>query len=204
MLQQLRADPATARAQAEEALAITIEFKAPYYRAWSAILVSYAHAREYPDAPHLARLRESIAEFKATRARLRLPYYLWLLACVCGQAERFDEGLDVVDEALAESRAHDERWWDAELHRLRGDLLLARGADPVDVEAALQRAVEIARAQRAKSLELRAAMSLARLWRQRNRAREAPHLLREVYGCFTEGFDTPDLRAARALLVELA
>ncbi|HLJ82166.1 MAG TPA: BTAD domain-containing putative transcriptional regulator [Ktedonobacterales bacterium] len=204
MLHQLCADAATAREHAEAAYALTIEYKAPYYRVWSAILVAYADAREQPVAPHITRLRDGISEFKASGARLRLPYYLWLLASICQQAGQIESGLAAIDEAMAESQARNERWWDAELHRLRGELLWASSADDGDVEAALHQASEMARAQQAKSLELRAAMSLARWWHARSRADEARHLLSDVYAWFTEGFDTPDLRAARSLLAELA
>ena len=115
-----------------------------------------------------------------------------------------DDGLAAIDEALAESRATNERWWDAELHRLRGELLLARGSDNEEVDLALLRANEIAEAQQAKSLELRAAMSLARHWRNHGRAEDAQRLLSDVYAWFTEGFETSDLQAAQALLSELA
>jgi DNA-binding SARP family transcriptional activator/predicted ATPase len=203
MLQQLCADGATARAHAEQALALTTEFKAPYYRAWSAILVRYALACEQPDAPAIADLHESIAAFKATGARVRLPYYFGLLAQVCGRAGRAEEGLAAIEEGMAESRAHNECWWDAELHRFRGELLLAGGVDAHEAEAAYRRAIEIARAQQARALELRAATSLARLWRTQRRAADARRLLDELYSRFTEGFDTPDLLAAQSLLAQL-
>ena len=204
MLQQFCAEPAIAKAQAEAALALTIEYKAPYYRLWSELLVSFAVARETPTSAHISQLRASISGFQASGARLRLPYYLWLLAQVYAQAGSPDEALAAIDEALAESRATNERWWDAELHRLRGELLLARGSDNEEVDLALSRAKEIAEAQEAKSLELRAAMSLARHWRNHERAEEAQRLLSEVYAWFTEGFETSDLQAAQALLSELA
>jgi predicted ATPase len=204
MLQQLCADEATARASAEEALALTTEHKAPYYRAWSAILVSYALACEQPGKAPITSLRESIAAFKASGARLRLPYYLGLLAQVCGRGGRAEDGLAAVDEATAVSRAHNERWWDAELHRVRGELLLASGADENDAEAAYGRAIEIAQLQKAKSLELRAVMSMARLYQKRSKQQEARGLVAQVYDKFTEGFDTVDLREAKALLDELS
>ncbi|HEX9372315.1 MAG TPA: hypothetical protein VF897_14965, partial [Roseiflexaceae bacterium] len=100
-------------------------------------------------------------------------------------------------------RAHNERWWDAELHRLRGELLLEGGADAHEAEAAYLRAIDIARAQRARALELRAATSLARLWRTQQRADDARRLLGELYSWFTEGFDTPDLQAAQSLLAQM-
>ncbi len=202
LLQECCADEATARAQAERALALTTEYKAPYYRAWSSILVSYALAREQPSAPAIARLRESIAEFKATGARIRLPYYQGLLARVCGRAGQIEEGLAAIDEGMAEARAHNERWWDAELQRLRGELL-AGGADTHQAEAAFLRAIETARTQQARMLELRATTSLARLWHAQRRSADARNLLAEQYNWFTEGFDTPDLQAAQALLAQL-
>lgn len=204
LLQQLRADHGAAREQAEAAYELTVQYKAPYYRVWASILLRYAEAWDQPDADHIARLREAIEEFKATGARLRHPYYLGLLARLCRRAGQNDEGLAVIDEAMTEARAHNERWWDAELHRMRGELLWARGTEARDVEAALARAREIARDQRARSLELRAATSLARLWSEQGRADEARRLLDDTYGWFTEGFETPDLRRARTLLARLA
>ena len=204
LLQQLCADGATARSHAEQALAFTTDYKAPYYRAWSAILLSYALACEQPDPSTIALLRESIAAFKATGARVRLPYYLGLLARACGWAGRSEEGLAAIDEGLAESRLHNERWWDAELYRLRGELLLVGGAGPHEAEAAYLRAIEIARAQQARALELRATTSLARLWHTQRRTADARALLAELFSWFTEGFDTPDLQAAQALLAQLS
>src|SRR2546430_2675400 len=201
LLQQLRADEAVAREHAENALAS--KYQAPYYRAWVGILVSYALALEQPDEERIGHLRESISEFKASSARLRLPYYLSLLAQVYGKAGRAEEGLACIDEALAEARTHNERWWNAELHRLRGELLLMHGADVSDVEAAIFRAIEIARSQQARSLELRATMSLARSWIAANRSDDARRRLSDPYTWFTEGFETPDLQAAQLLLAQL-
>jgi len=204
MLQQLCGDEAGAKASSEDALAFTTEYKSPYYRAWSDILVKYALACEQPGERAVAKLSESIETFKASRAGLRLPYYLGLLAQACGRAALFDDGLAAVDEAMAASRSHNERWWDAELQRVRGVLLLAAGAVPSEVEAVYARAIEIARTQEAHALELRAATSMARLWRREHRNNDARRLLKSVYSWFTEGFDTLDLGEAKALLDELA
>jgi len=106
-------------------------------------------------------------------------------------------------EALAAAAAIGERWWEAELHRLKGLRLLARGGAE-DARAAFHDALRIAREQQAKSLELRAATSLARLWGEQGRRAEARELLAPVHGWFTEGFDTADLKAAARLLSELA
>ena len=203
MLQQLHADEATAKASADKALALTTESKTPYYRAWSSILACYAEAREQPGPATIASLRESIGAFKASGARLRLPYYFGLLAQVCGLAGRVEEGLAAVDEGMAASRAHNERWWDAELHRLRGELILSGGADADDVETAYLRAIEIARSQQARALELRAATSLVRLSPGQGRAGDARHLLQDLYSWFTEGLDSPDLQAAGSVLAKL-
>jgi len=203
LLQQLCADEEVARDHAEQAFALASKYQAPYYRAWSDILVSYALALEKPDEESIGRLRGSIDAFKASGARLRLPYYFSLLAHISGKAARTEEGLASIDEALSEARTHNERWWDAELHRLRGEFLLMYGADASDVEAAILRAIEIARSQQAKSLELRATMSLARLWITQNRGDDARRRLGDVYSWFTEGFETPDLQAARLLLAQM-
>jgi DNA-binding SARP family transcriptional activator/predicted ATPase len=203
LLQQLSADDEKFREHAERALALATRYQAPYYRAWSAILASYALALHYPDGQHIHHLRESIVDFKASGARLRLPYFLSLLAQVHGKAGHVDEALVVVDEALSEARGHNERLWDAKLYRLRGELLLASGVAVDEVEAAMLRAVAIAQSQQARSLELRATMSLARLWSSQHRLKEAKSRLSEVYVWFTEGLDTPDLQAAQALLAQL-
>jgi DNA-binding SARP family transcriptional activator/predicted ATPase len=203
LLQQLRADEAVAREHAEQALALANKYQVTYYRAWAHILVSYALALEQPKEERIERLRGSITEFKASGARLRLPYYLSLLARVYEKAGRAQEGLACIDEALSEARTHNERCWDAELHRLRGELLLMHGVDASDVEVAFLRAIEIARSQQARSFELRATMSLARLWVAQHRADDTRRQLSDLYAWFTEGFETPDLQAAQLLLAQL-
>jgi DNA-binding SARP family transcriptional activator/predicted ATPase len=203
LLAQLGADDASARDCADDALAIATEYKAPYYRTWSAILVEYARAWERPEAESPVRLRDAITAFTVAGAQLRLPYFLSLLARVLGKAGRAEDGLAVIDEALAAARTNNERWWDAELHRMRGELLNALSAEERDVEAAYLRSIEIARAQQAKSLELRTATNLAQLWHSQQRTVEARRLLTDLCGWFTEGFDTPDLRAAQSFLAPL-
>jgi DNA-binding SARP family transcriptional activator/predicted ATPase len=203
MLQQLRADAETFQEQAERALELGTRYTAPYYRSWSAILVSYSQALRDLDVTNIQHLRNSIVDFKASGARLRLPYYLSLLAQVTGRAGHPGEALGIVDEALSEARANNERFWDSELHRLHGELQLASGQEAGRVEAELLQAVDIAKSQQARSLELRATMSLARFWISQDRPEEAQSQLSAVYSWFTEGFDTPDLQAAQALLAQL-
>jgi predicted ATPase len=130
-------------------------------------------------------------------------YFLSLLAEGYGQVGQPEAGLRAVAEALTLVATTEVRWWEAELHRLQGDLRLQLPIpDITQVEACLQQALAVARGQQAKSLELRAALSLSRLWLQQGKRDEAQQLLAEVYGWFTEGFDTPDLQEAKALLEE--
>jgi predicted ATPase len=116
-----------------------------------------------------------------------------------------DDGLQALAEAHTLVEQQEERWWEAEIHRLRGVLLLRQpGTSQAEAEAWFLRALDVARHQQAKSLELRAAMSLARLWQQQGKRQEAYDLLAPVYGWFTEGFETADLQEAQALLDALA
>jgi predicted ATPase len=148
-----------------------------------------------------------------------MPYLLGQLAEAHGKLGRPADGLALLDQALPLTESTDERWYESELHRLKGDLLLqadrpARGEKrraagkrkpaPDVAEASLQTALAVARRQQAKSLELRAAMSLSRLWQQRGQRRQAHELLSETFAWFREGFTTADLRDAQALLAELA
>ena len=147
-------------------------------------------------------------------------YHLALLAEAYGNLQQPAEGLQMVAQALVMVDKTGERWWEAELYRLRGELLLqstvqdppstvgqmvsGRPAPAREAEACFRQALEVARRQDAKSLELRAAMSLSRLWQRQGKRAEARTPLAEIYGWFTEGFDTADLQEARALLEMLS
>jgi predicted ATPase len=146
-----------------------------------------------------------LAALSAAGADVRRSYFLALLADICGRAGWLEVAQTAVAEALAFAEASGERWWKADLHRLEGELLLIRASNnQAEAEACFRRALEVARAQSAKALELRASTSLARLWAEQGRRAEAHDLLASVYGRFTEGFDTADLKDAKALLEELA
>ena len=136
---------------------------------------------------------------------VQLPNFLALLAETYGKEERAEEGLAVLAEALATVNKTEERWYDAELYRLKGELMLQAEYHDAGTEAeqCFQQALVIARRQSAKSWELRASTSLARLWQQQGKRDEARQMLAEIYGWFTEGFDTKDLQEAKALLAEL-
>lgn len=203
MLQELRADTIAFCAQAEEAVARTRQHHVTYYHAWSGILAQFGRAWLEPGAENQVRLRDSIRVFTETGARLRMPYYLSLLARVLVRAGQLEDGLAALEDAFHASRQNDEHWWDAELYRLRGELILAGDGDPTRAEADFQQALEIAQTQQAKSLELRAAMSWARLYLSLGRTAQARELVVPLYAWFTEGFDTPDLQTAKALVAPL-
>ena len=134
-----------------------------------------------------------------------LPMCFSHLALAHAELGRYEEARGYVREAIADIEVRHERWYEAEVFRIAGDLcLVSKGGDLGEAEGLYDRALEVARQQQAKSWELRASMSLARLWRDQGRVREARELLAPVYGWFTEGFDTLDLKEAQALFDELA
>jgi predicted ATPase len=133
------------------------------------------------------------------------PSYLSYLAEVYADLDQFNDAWRCIDEAITSVETTKERWWEAEIHRVAGKLtLMSPEPDAAKAEAYFERALTIAREQKAKSWELRAAMSMARLWRDQGRRNEARDLLAPVYGWFTEGFDTLDLKEAKNLLDELS
>src|SRR5262249_30711119 len=145
-----------------------------------------------------------IAAYRAIGAAVFVPYLCTVLAEVADHLGHIEDGLQALAEAHTLVEHHDERWWEAEICRRRGVLLLRLPGTPQEeAEAWLQRALDVARRQEAKSLELRAAISLSRLWQQQGKQAEARALLAPIYNWFTEGFDTVDLQEAKALLDEL-
>jgi len=163
-------------------------------------LLTQGHAAE-----GMAQLCAGLDAYRAKGTEMNLPYFLARLAVAYQIQGQVEEGLTVLAEALALVDKNDERWWEAELHRLKGELLLLQAVpDAPQAEICFQQALTVARHQQAKSLELRAAMSLSRLWQHQGKRAEAHQLLAEIYSWFTEGFDTADLQEARALLAELA
>ena len=169
----------------------------------------------------IGQIRRGLAGFLATGARLARPGLLGLLATAYGKVGQTEEGLTLLVEALAQVHKTGERFYEAELYRLKGQLTLqsktSLGQVPnksktsqtkseveKEAEACFWQAIEIARRQQAKSLELRVVMSLSRLWQKQGKKDEARQLLAEIYDWFTEGFDTKDLQEAKALLEELS
>lgn len=153
----------------------------------------------------IADIEEDIASSRITGLKMVRPYKLCILAEACGKVGRFDEGLVALTEALTIADENEDRYYEPETYRLKGELLLKQNdSDAAEAENCFRKAIEIARNQSAKSFELRATTSLARLLGDTGRRDEARSRLSEVYNWFTEGFDTADLKDAEALLAELA
>jgi class 3 adenylate cyclase/predicted ATPase len=202
---QLRRDVPAVHAQAEAAVALSTAQGFPFWAAMGTIFRGWALAMQAQDEEGMAQIRQGIAARWATGAAVNVPYFCTLLAEVCDHLGHPADSLQALVEAHILMEQHDERWCEAEISRLRGVLLLRQpGTSPAEAETWFQRALDVARRQEAKSLELRAAVSLARLWLQQGKRQEAYDLLAPIYGWFTEGFDTADLQEAKALLAELA
>jgi class 3 adenylate cyclase/predicted ATPase len=203
-LHQFRQEFQETRRSAAAAVALCRERGFAYYLAWAMALEGWATAKEGQHAEGVAGIRAGVVAMEATGARLRRPYYLALLADALGTAGQPEEAAAVVSEALSAVETAGERWWEAELYRLNSELLLAISVERVaEAEANLQRAIQVAQAQGAKSLEVRATNSLARLWAEQGKRAQAHDLLAPAYAQLTEGFDTRDLKDAKALLDEL-
>jgi adenylate cyclase len=239
LVHQFRREGQDAQAQAEALLTLAHEHGFAFWSAWGTSLQGWAlveraarsGAREQGEAG-LGQLWEGLAALRATGGELWVPAFLGSVAQASAQGGQAKEGLRVVAEALALVEKNEERWTEAELYRLKGELTLQsktslgqvsdksrasqeKSEDPntqhptpstqaeAEAEACFLKAIEIAQKQQAKSLELRASTSLARLWQQQGKRAEAHTMLSEIYNWFTEGFDTKDLQEAKALIEEL-
>ncbi len=192
------------RAWAEEAIAISEQQRFPLFLQIGRILRGWALAASPRGERGLEELRQGLAELAGEGASGLGSFALWMLADASRRVGRLDDALGALNAAFALSQQKHSVFWDAEIHRLKGDILLERHpAVQEEAEACFRRALEVAREQQARSFELRAATSLARLWQRQGKCTEARELLQPVYDWFTEGFDTPDLKDAKALLEEL-
>jgi DNA-binding SARP family transcriptional activator/predicted ATPase len=203
VLHQLRRDAPAVRLQAEAARHLSTKHAIPTWQGWDTCLLGWAEGVQGQEAIGIERILHGLDESQARRSRLLHAYFMTLLAEVYGRSGQLERGLQTLDTALTEAEQTGERWWTAEMHRLRGDLLREQGVDSAAEEAYL-RAIEIARQQQARSLELRATTALCRLWRRQGRHAQAYPVLSEIYAWFTEGFDTHDLRTAKELLQQLS
>ena len=200
---QFRCERRAAQERAEAALRLTTDQGFPLSMAHSAMLCGWVLAHQGQDQDGIKQLHQGLLTLRTTGAELLQPYFLALLAEAYRTTGQVEEGLAVLAEALALVDTRGERHYEAELYRLKGALLLQQASDnPAEAETCFHHALEIARHQQAKSFELRAATSLARLWQQQGKRQEAHDLLAPVYHWFTEGFDTADLQDAKALLDE--
>ena len=205
VLHYLRRDAAAVQAEADALLTLATAHEFPLWRGIGTFWRGWALARQGAGTVGLEQLRQGLAAVVATGQELSRPFGLILLAEVVGRMGQVEEGLRLLAEALTALEASGRGDLVAEGYRLQGELCLYRAfADTQQAEGCFQQALAIARRQQAKSWELRAATSLARLWQQQCKQSEARDLLAPIYGWFTEGFDTADLQEAKALLAELA
>jgi predicted ATPase/DNA-binding SARP family transcriptional activator len=210
MLHQFRGEALAAQEQVEAAITLSIEQRFVMWLAMANTLWGGTLAEQGETKKVITQMQENLAACRAMKVDLHVPYFLILLAKAYGQVGQAKAGLDVLAEALELVEKSDGHLWEAELYRLRGELLLKdeggrmRDESEAEAEACFWQAIEVARRQGGKSLELRAVMSLSRLWQKQGRREEARRILAETYDWFTEGFDTLDLQEARVLLKMLA
>ena len=224
ILHQLRREDGMAQARAEAAIAVSSEHGLVMYQAIATIARGWALNEQGRTEEAIEQIRQGLAALQATGTELLRPHFLALLGDALREAGKIEDGLSVLDEALETVHRTREGNYRAELYRIKGELLLLQAtgrdvsraatgrkaileAEPAGIaraEACFNKSIEIAQYQKAKSWELRAAMSLARLHQNQGKKKDARYLLAEIYDTFTEGFDTMDLREAKALLDDLS
>ena len=202
MLHVFRGEVDVVEDSAGTAIALSTERAYPYWLAMASVWRGWALAQRGEPERGATEIRQGLGALQAIGVAFMRTLHLALLAEVHGKAGRPAEGLQLVDEALSAIAADGECVFAAEVHRGKGELLLMQG-DAAEAEMCFQHALAVARGQRAKGWELRAATSLARLWQKQGKRADARALLQDVYNWFSEGFATADVRAARALLGEL-
>ena len=202
ILLSLVGDDAVLGERLDELAALVAEHDIPVYRATGPIFRGWVKVKNGDVTEGMALLRDGATAYRAIGQEAWMPFFVALQAAACEMAGQIEEGLTLLEEAFQIVERTGERWLEAELHRQKGQLLLQQG-HPAAAEELYRKALRIAREQEAKLWELRAAVSLARLRRDQGRHAEARELLAPVYGWFTEGFATPDLREAKALLDDL-
>jgi predicted ATPase/class 3 adenylate cyclase len=202
---QCRREVSAVQEHAEATIRVAQEQGFPLWISFGALLSGWVRAYQGQAQEGIEQITQGLIAYRATGAVVFQPYWLVLLAEAHGMRGQPEAGLTVLTEALALVDTTGERWYEPELYRLKGTLLLQQNAaNQAEAETCFQQAISIAQNQQAKSLELRAATSLARLWQSQGKRQEANDLLASVYNWFTEGFDTADLQDAKALLDELS
>jgi len=201
---QLRREMRWTQERAEALISLATDQGFPQWQANGAIQRGWVLAHQGRAQEGIEQITRGFRAHRATVAAIAGSYFLALLAEAYGMQGEPEAGLTVLTEALTRAETIGERWYESELYRLKGALLLQQSADhDTEAETCFQHAISIAQSQQAKSWELRAATSLARLWQQQGKRQRAHDLLGPVYHWFTEGFDTADLQEAKALLEEL-
>ncbi len=203
-LDQARGDGEATSEKANEAVSLATEKGFPYRVGFGKVMQGWGEAIGNPTRATTQGFRDRIEHHRAVGTDLFAPYFLTLLGDVALKANQADECIAALDEAETVLNRTGERWWESETHRLHGALLVAQGGNSAEAEGRFEKALAVARQSDAKSLELRAAVSLARLWQQREKRYEARELLAPLYNWFTEGFETADLKEAKALIDELS
>jgi predicted ATPase len=205
LLQQFLGQAAVAQERLETQLALCTEHGFVHYLGWGTLMAGWSLAVQGQVVEGIAQMRQGLVTWRATGSRGVGPWMLALLAESRGKVGQVEEGLHALREALELMQTTQDRVYEAEVYRLQGELLLQQSAaQQEEAVACFQQALAVARRQQAKALELRATMSLARLWQQQGKRDEARELLAPIYGWFTEGFDTADLQEAKVLLDELS
>ena len=208
-LHQLRREGQVAQERAEAAILLASEQGFAHELAIGTNVRGWALAERGQREEGVVQMRQGLDAQRATGAKIMEPYRLALLAEAYGKVGQEEEGLSLLAEALAVVDSTEERVYEAELYRLKGELTLQSNVQSLEsrvkeAEDCFLKAIEIARKQQARSLELRATTSLARLWQSQGKRQEAHQILSEIYNWFTEGFDTKDLQEAKALIEELS
>ena len=196
---------ATAKVQCDEAIALADEKGALFWKAWAMMNQGGVSVLTGKASDAVATIISAITMWRSTEATAHLPLSLTYLTRAYAELGKFDDARRCIGEAMTAAETTKERWFEAEINRIAGDIALkSPDADAAKAEEYFERALAVAREQQAKSWELRASLSLARLWRDQGKGQQARELLAPVYGWFTEGFDTRDLKEAKALLEQLA
>jgi len=194
-----------AQACAEAAINLATEQGFPQWRAMGCIVGGWALAQQGQAQEGIEQINQGLRAFRATGAEIQRPHFLALLAEAYGTIGEPEAGLTALAEALTLVDKTGEGWYEPEVYRLKGELLLQQSSgNSTEAETCFHHTIRIAQSQQAKSWELRSVTSLARLWHQQGKRQEAHDLLAPVYHWFTEGFDTLDLKDAKALLDALA
>jgi predicted ATPase len=181
-------------------IALTAEVDIPFWRAWALTPLGWALAQQGWIDEGIARIRDGLKLCRATGALMGLPTSLTVLAELQWKAGRLEEAQESLDQALAMTKETEETYWAPETYRIKGEVLLTYCDDSKDAQASFHEAMRIARQQGSRMFELRSAVSLARVWLAQGKPTEAYELLAPIYNQFTEGFDSPDLLSAKALI----